>query len=447
MQQSFIGMLRATLHQLLHAVPSAGRYFASLFEEKNRYSQGSKWEWEEAELREVLEQSLILVSKTHSITIFLDALDEAGEDHARTIVSYIYNVNDQLNYQHQTRICFSCRYYPLIITNEGTQIRVEDENGEDIDKFVAAEIRRSIVPRGRSRPQVGRREPSLQELQRTISLHAEGVFLWVILIVERSIKQYQRGISLSQIIEGMTKAPAHLHDIYEEILMKEDSLEYEDPTTRRNQRLHLMQWICLAQYPLSVTELRFALAADDSYAVESQHPLAEKRGLVDSDLQMEAMIIDLSGGLVEIRIADEPEDMRGENYSDEYGSDENGSDANDGDNDEDVSFDSSESSDGEHSREVHLVQLIHQSVEDFLLQKGLSLLGQTSQAETIAHGHDRLCRSCGNTLTSKEVQPAFNNLACSGFLSPWNERERLRFGEEQLPFLGYAVVPGPSMPL
>ena len=82
LQHTPLGMFRTMLHQLLSQVPSASADFLSLCEEKRRF-QGDivkDWEWREPELRRVFKSSLILVAKTHSIVIFVDALDKAGED-------------------------------------------------------------------------------------------------------------------------------------------------------------------------------------------------------------------------------------------------------------------------------------------------------------------------------------------------------------------------------
>jgi Cdc6-like AAA superfamily ATPase len=139
LQQTPIGMFRTMLHQLLSQVPSASADFQRLYEETRKFygDIGKDWEWREQELRRVFKSSLISAVKTHPIIIFVDALDEAGEDAAKDIVSYLHEVNELLlNSEHAARICFSCRHFPIIRTSDGVQICADDENHEDISTYV-----------------------------------------------------------------------------------------------------------------------------------------------------------------------------------------------------------------------------------------------------------------------------------------------------------------------
>jgi ankyrin repeat protein len=311
--------------------------------------------------------------------IFADALDEAGEDPARSIVKYLHEANEELlQSKHATSICFACRHYPIVRTHEGIQICVEDENFNDISAYALSELRRQIHPRDEN---LG--SDPLNEMQELISNKASGVFLWVSLVIPTIAKQYNEGRSLEEILEGLEKAPSDLKTIYEHIL------GLVDPTFR-SQTLHLMEWICLAQRPLSLTELRFALAMDDSLITPYQDSAQKSTGFVKSDLQMKGMTVGLSGGLAEVKL------HRSEHYGMET--------------------------------EVQIVQFIHQSVNDFLLKDGFAWLDQNFAGSAIGRGHDRLTKSCINYLKLGEVERA----ACSSSL-------RESSLEADLPFLGYST--------
>jgi ankyrin repeat domain-containing protein 50 len=381
LQHTPLGMLRTMLHQLLSQVPSAGADFLSLCEEKRRF-QGDiirDWEWREPELRRVLKSSLISAAKTHSLVIFVDALDEAGEDPARSIVKYLHEVNEELlQSRHSTSICFACRHYPIVRTHEGIQICVEDENFDDISAYTLSELRRQIHPRDEdlgSNP--------LNELQELISSKASGVFLWVYLVIPTVAKQYNEGRSLGEILEGLKRAPSDLKTIFEHIL------GLIDPAFRR-QTLHLMEWVCLAERPLSLTELRFALAMDDSLIKPYQETAQESTEFVNSDMQMKDMTIGLSGGLAEVKLHHE--------YHFSV------------------------------PRKIHIVQFIHQSVNDFLLKDGFAWLDQNSDGNAIGRGHDRITKSCINYLKLGEVERAA--------MSSSRDRSSL---EDNLPFLKYST--------
>ena len=381
LQQTPLGMFRTMLHQLLSQVPSASADFLSLCEEKRRF-QGDvikDWEWREPELRRVLKSSLVSASKTHSLVIFVDALDEAGEDPARSIVKYLHEANEELlQSKHATSICFACRHYPIVRTHEGIQIRVEDENFDDISAYALSELRRQIHPRDENSG-----SDPLNEVQELISNKASGVFLWVSLVIPTIAKQYNEGRSLEEILEGLEKAPSDLKTIYEYIL---GLIKADDP----RQTLHLMEWICLAERPLSLTELRFALAMDDSSITPYQDSAQKSTRFVESDMQMKAMTVGLSGGLAEVKL--HRERHRGM------------------------------------ETEVQIVQFIHQSVNDFLLKDGFAWLDQNFTGNAIGRGHDRLTKSCINYLKLGEVERAASS-------SSLKESSL----EADLPFLRYST--------
>jgi hypothetical protein len=134
----------------------------------------------------------------------------------------------------------------------------------------------------------------LNLLQTRISSKASGVFLWVALVIPVIAKQYNEGRALQEILRALEKVPSDLETIYKHILTLVDH-------TVRSQTLHLMQWICLAERPLSLTELRFALASDDLSIHRFQESAQQSTGFVESDTRMKDMTIALSGGLAEVK--------------------------------------------------------------------------------------------------------------------------------------------------
>ena len=58
----------------------------------------------------------------------------------------------------------------------------------------------------------------------------------------------------------------------------------------------MTQWICFAVRPLSVTELRFAMASDCLQSHESLHFCHVAKDFVEDDERMEKLFTTLSGG-------------------------------------------------------------------------------------------------------------------------------------------------------
>ena len=128
------------------------------------------------------------------------------------------------------------------------------------------------------------------------------------------------------------------------------------------QALHLFQWICFAFTPLTLQELREATALD----IHTSHAsLEESRTFgqyAETDEEMERRVLSLSQGLAEV---------------------------------------------GTHDPR-RIVQLVHQSVMDFLLQEGFRLFGELLPGDrlkgsVIARGHFWISRACIKYFSMEEV--------------------------------------------
>ena len=173
-------------------------------------------------------------------------------------------------------------------------------------------------------------------------------------IVTEKVRQLLRKGKSSKTIQNMISfLPVELSELYEGFLtnMKESD---------KAQSLKLLQWVCFAMKRLSLSELRFAMAMDQDITYRSILQCQESDLYIDTDEAMEKRVCDLSQGLAE-------------------------------------------------STEVNgkrVVQLIHQSVDDFLRDKGLQMLSQGELLHGTLRGcsHFRLSRSCIQYLSMSEIQ-------------------------------------------
>lgn len=156
LQQTAIGMLRTLSHQLMSQSISARAILRAYYCEKKDFGQHEKdWDWRDTELRQVLKLALAAAAKSHSISIFIDALDEASgsfsESPARqAIVTYLHEVSDLLQRSTcQTKICFSCRHHPIIGFSSGFEICMEKENQDDISDYITRKLSVHIQARRR----------------------------------------------------------------------------------------------------------------------------------------------------------------------------------------------------------------------------------------------------------------------------------------------------------
>jgi ankyrin repeat protein len=359
MQRTALGLFRSLLHQILTQIRPLLSEFQSMFQEKleARGKPEKDWNWHEKELQDFFKSNV--AEKGYRIRIFIDALDECGEDVAEQLMDYFQKLT--IPTKSALSICFSCRHYPRIgFGNSVEEICVEHQNQQDISTYIQARLKIAFKEQ----------RNTVEILEKEILNKASGIFQWVDLVVSKTLTLRRKGKSMKNIQNMLLEVPAALDELYRTIF---ETINEDD----RPQTLYLMQWICLAKRPLSLTELRFAMASDWPDPLhrphQSHHQLKEE---FESDEQMEYLVRSLSGGLVEVK----------------------------------------------HQKYERTVQLIHQSVNDFLIQGGLQIL-DSSNGSSVGQGHHRLSRSCINYATLEDVcKTAHEGLV------------------QQFPFLEYAVT-------
>ena len=170
-------------------------------------------------------------------------------------------------------------------------------------------------------------------------------------MVPRVVRLYRKGKSTDTIRAMLQNTPTELYQLYTGLLGLIEDQE-------KAQCLHFMQWICFSIRPLTVRELRFALALNPDISHTSIHQSQISEFYVTTDEDMKPVISDLSKGLAEVQ---------------QYGS-------------------------------KLVVQFIHQSVQDFLLEKGFKVLNSPIAGNIMGYGHLWLSRSCIEYLFKKQFQ-------------------------------------------
>ncbi|KLU88157.1 hypothetical protein MAPG_07144 [Magnaporthiopsis poae ATCC 64411] len=199
----------------------------------------------------------------------------------------------------------------------------------------------SLYVRGR----FSRRHPGAH-IERLISDRSQGVFMWAHFVVERVMQLELKGESRAKIEIEIMKTPQALEDLYRELIR-----DVED----RPSTLKLMQWICFSTRPLTTDELQWAMAVDPDGSHKSLKSCRQSGGFIESD-RIDRRIKALSCGLAEIVP----------------------------------------------SSDTPVVQFIHQSVKDFFVEAGLSVLDNTSMS-AIGMAHYRLSKICISYLAIEEI--------------------------------------------
>ena len=80
---------------------------------------------------------------------------------------------------------------------------------------------------------------------------SEGNFLWVVFATRRIINKHYEGKTQRQLEATFREMPQELDNIYDDILQRL-------PEREKLRSIMLFQWICFAQRPLEIAELRNA---------------------------------------------------------------------------------------------------------------------------------------------------------------------------------------------
>ncbi|TVY14174.1 Ankyrin repeat domain-containing protein [Lachnellula arida] len=362
LQKSPLGMYRTLLYQLYRKSGLARDMILEMYEEK-RKAFGEVWEWQVSDLKSLAKDVVREVAKKKEVIIFVDALDEAvdeaGERAAPSLLEFFHDLNEHAAADEGclggVKICVSCRPYP-VLGWDTDEICVEQHNKGDMERYVRERLSTGLTGWGEEP------EDAQRSLVDVIVETSRGVFLWTSLQVPKVIRSLNDGeVSFQQIKPIIAAESSELYELYENILRN------DVPVRLRKTSLHFLQWVCLARRALTLTELRFALACDDEDGSVLPNSCEERTTFIDSDSRMEKLTRSLSGGLAEVRY---------------------------------------------YSNAIN-VQFIHQTVNDFVRDRGFEFLVSMIDAEytssisnMIARGQNRLSRSCINYFKMEQVSKA-----------------------------------------
>ena len=393
LQKSSSGLFRSLLHQLLDQIPEMLSDFIPIYGKKCKTKQKSESDiqWHETELREFLEQWILSASRDCSIRIYVDALDEAGRDIAERLIAYFEELIGRLG---PTRAGFAVCFscrHYPVLVPKNV-LKIYVE--EENDQDIATYVRQKLTKYQLSDP------AEAQELEQEIIGKASSIFQWVVLIIPIIIESDKNGASARKIRQKIQEIPGELGDLYEHILSS---------IKDKKRAAQLMQWVCFALRPLSLEELRYAMVVDITNKFTSLEECRVSVNFAETDEQMKRTVNSLSGGLAEIV---------------EY-----------------------------LGRQT--VRFIHQSVNDYLIERGLQKL-DTSFFVDVNHylsksglpsldastsdnlvglAHFRISRSCVKYVTFEEIRTGILTLDGKDRMSHSDKALKL---ESRFPLLRYS---------
>ncbi|RWA08934.1 hypothetical protein EKO27_g6160 [Xylaria grammica] len=290
LQKSQEGLLRSLLFEILrrchYLIPLAKK---TIVDVEDFESDEDRWTKEQ-----LLQTYQALVSEDFStrFCFFVDGLDEY-HDSSRNPEELIQTLKS-LQSSPNIKLCVSSRPWPAFTEAFGDTewiLKVEDHTRNDILKYVNDKFNGSKQYR-----ELTRENPEYGNLTDEVAIRANGVFLWVVLVVRNLLEGFRNHDSVELMRDRLESFPKDLELFFEHMLNSVDKI-YQKLMTRT------FQAAALSQRPLL---LMFYSFLDD---VSSNRPIQEPLSLSDikaRQTRMRRQLYGRSKGLLEV-VADEDE--------------------------------------------------------------------------------------------------------------------------------------------
>lgn len=290
MEKSVEAMLRTLLHQLLRQDPILYRRLKPFYFDMKVMinTQVRVVEW----TRETLMQMFEVTVRSPGLTglIYIDALDE-GEGFLPS--SMFEFLESQLlgSQDGSLRICLSSRPNNFINHRaKWTTIDLGKCNFADIRAYVSTELSKTAE----SCPGMGY-ELMVPSIAEDILFKAQGVFLWVKLVVKELLAAMNDYEPAGTIFDILSATPADLWELFLSCLQK---VQEDD----RPEAMRMLQIVLVAARPLSIEKLMEIMGVASVVTPLGSKPGAQ--GLVRTREQMKIRVLNLCRGLVEVAETD-----------------------------------------------------------------------------------------------------------------------------------------------
>ena len=220
LEKSVEGLLRSLLYQIFREVPSlipVSCEYRSAFVSTEDCTDNFEpiATWTVRRLRTTFQTVIRQIETTYRICIFIDGLDEINGD-PDAAIEEITNMTSS-----GVKICLSSR--PERSFNDAfdscAKLRLQDLTKHDIRVYVADKLE----PWLRTEP-----EDEVSRMLNDIAHKAQGVFLWVDLVVKALIKGLKNDDSLEQLQMRVASTPSDIEAVYSKMLSKIDEVHRKE---------------------------------------------------------------------------------------------------------------------------------------------------------------------------------------------------------------------------
>jgi NACHT domain len=225
-QASQVGLLRGLLYELLnskrHLIEATlPDFWSSLSTSVSPIQYSQTYSWTLARVSSCFKKLFSIISQDSShVFLLIDGLDEYQGDPADTVELLQSIVSPNV------KICVSSRPWQVfeVAFRKTPKLRLQDLTFGDIKRYVDDKLLSSKrMQQSCSIDPVG-----ASELVEEIVEKAQGVFLWITLVVKSFLNGFTNGDSISYLRKRLEEIPSEIEDLYSYMLSKVESIYYEE---------------------------------------------------------------------------------------------------------------------------------------------------------------------------------------------------------------------------
>lgn len=252
--ESASSILRALIHQFLWQRPSSFHNIVQSNEllQSHSFSAGSTG-WTFDSLWFIIND--IVANARDQLYCIIDGLDECENESTGTLLSLLPDLLEKRTNNAFVKFLVTSRakgHIVDVLEEHATSITItSDITRNDVELYVGERL---VGLKRRLRLS----SEEERDLRRLLADRANGMFLWV----ELAIKDLERtyGIRAKTVVNRVRSLPSGLNALYERMLSKIDAMCDDQDTLQLVRKM--LTWISLAARPLTLNELRIALAME-----------------------------------------------------------------------------------------------------------------------------------------------------------------------------------------
>ncbi|CZR69786.1 uncharacterized protein PAC_19686 [Phialocephala subalpina] len=365
LERSFEGFLRSVLEQLLRQEPLLFDCLMEAFRQHFDHTccccrEDDEIRWNLRSLNVAFRTIVLKGPSNIRLCLFVDALDEC-DNPVKDFISFFEELtrNEKLH----IKVCFSSRNISedlLSSFSMGQGFILQERNSKDIKKFVNDRLSSSFSILEHDKDLIFSQD--LLELKDEIIQKADGVFLWVNIVLSEFERGLENGNTVAELRENLKAIPSELSGLFDILLGKIDPAYIPETNI-------MLSIVLIAVRPLTLSEFRYAMAFSSDKEFDSYSDMKASKAVVQTDLAMMKRIRSRCGGLLEAKVLLDPD----------------GPTSN--------------------SSPKKIVQFIHQSVKDYFISGREAVNTKIwNSKDLMAKGQANLCQVCLKYMCTSEIQ-------------------------------------------